>query len=99
MQSYSSSSKYHALNGGGGASDVLPFPAESATVNGGAVCCPLFVVVVWSVLSASEVVTKMILMGHPVSFCHVPVVRSCFILFQTSISSYNFVKFTFPYVS
>jgi len=30
------------------ASDVLPFPAESATVNGGTVCCPLFVVVVWS---------------------------------------------------
>jgi len=32
----------------GGASDVLPFPAESAIVNGGTVCCPLFVVVVWS---------------------------------------------------
>ena len=27
-------SKYHALSGGGGASDVLPFPAESATVRG-----------------------------------------------------------------
>ncbi len=27
-------SKYHALGGGGGASDVLPFPAESATVRG-----------------------------------------------------------------
>ena len=51
-------SKYHALSGGGGASDVLPFPAESATVNGGTVCCPLFVVVVWSggsmILSADE---------------------------------------------
>ena len=41
-------------------SDVLPFPflAESATVNGGTVCCPLFVVVVWSggsmILSADE---------------------------------------------
>jgi hypothetical protein len=31
---------------------VLPFPAESATVNhGGTVCCPLFVVVVWSGVS------------------------------------------------
>ena len=27
-------SKYHALSGGGGASDVLPFPADSATVRG-----------------------------------------------------------------
>ena len=27
-------SKYHALSGGCGASDVLPFPAESATVRG-----------------------------------------------------------------
>ena len=25
---------YHALSGGGGASDVLPFPAESATIRG-----------------------------------------------------------------
>ena len=30
-----------ALSGGGGASDVLPFPAESATINGGTVCCQL----------------------------------------------------------
>jgi hypothetical protein len=37
--------------------------------------------------SASEVVTKMILMGHPVSSCHVPVVSSYFILFHTLISS------------
>ena len=36
---------------------------------------------------ASEVAAKMILMGHPVSSCHVPVVRSRFILFYTSISS------------
>ena len=35
----------------------------------------------------SEVVTKMILMGHPVSSCHVPVVSSYFIFFQTLISS------------
>jgi hypothetical protein len=35
----------------------------------------------------SEVLTKMILMGHPVSSCHVPVVRSCFIFFQTILSS------------
>jgi hypothetical protein len=49
------------LSGGGGdASDVLPFPVavESATVNGGTVCCPLFVVVVWlggtMILSADE---------------------------------------------
>jgi len=38
--------------------DVLPFPAESATVNGGAVCCSLFVIVMWSggsiILSAVE---------------------------------------------
>jgi hypothetical protein len=60
-RSYSSSSKYHVLSGGGGgggASDVLPFPAESATINVGAVCCPLFVVVVWSggsmILSADK---------------------------------------------
>ncbi len=61
-RSYSSSSKYHALSGGGGASDVLPFPAESATVNGGAVCCPLFIVVVWSggsmILSADEYIAE-----------------------------------------
>jgi hypothetical protein len=30
----------------------------------------------------------MILMGHPVSSCHVPVVRSCFIFFQTILSSW-----------
>jgi hypothetical protein len=46
------------LSGGGGASDILPFQAESATVNGETVCCPLFVVVVWSggstILSADE---------------------------------------------
>jgi hypothetical protein len=36
---------------------------------------------------ASEVLTKMILMGHPVSSCHVPVVRSCFIFFRTILSS------------
>ncbi len=40
--------------------------------------------------AASEVVTKMILMGHPVLSCHVPVVRSCFILFRTLISSWKF---------
>jgi hypothetical protein len=38
---------------------------------------------------ASEVPTKMILMGHPVSSCHIPVVRSCFIFFQTLISSWK----------
>jgi len=38
--------------------------------------------------TTSEVVAKMILMGHPVSSCHVPVVRSCFILFHTLISSW-----------
>jgi hypothetical protein len=41
-----------------------------------------------SPLGASEVLTKMILMGHPVSSCHVPVVRSCFIFFQTILSSW-----------
>jgi len=38
----------------------------------------------------SEVVAKMILMGHPVSSCHVPVFRSCFILFHTLTSSWKF---------
>ncbi len=38
----------------------------------------------------SEVAAKMILMGHPVSSCHVPEVRSCFILFHTLISSWKF---------
>jgi hypothetical protein len=33
------------LSGGGGASDVLPFQAESMT--GGTVSCPLVAVVVW----------------------------------------------------
>ena len=37
--------------------------------------------------TSSEVLTKMILMGHPVSSCHVPVVRSCFIFFRTILSS------------
>ena len=37
--------------------------------------------------SASEVAAKTKLMGHPVSSCHVPVVRSCFILFHTLKSS------------
>jgi len=62
MWSYSSSSIYHALSGGGGASNVLPFPAESATVNGGAVCCSLFVIVMWSggsiILSADEYIER-----------------------------------------
>jgi len=35
----------------------------------------------------SEVAAKTKLMGHPVSSCHVPVVRSCFIFFHTLISS------------
>ena len=35
----------------------------------------------------SEVAAKTILMGHPVSSCHVPVVRLCFILFHTLILS------------
>jgi len=39
------------------------------------------------VAATSEVQSKLILMGHPVSSCHVPVVRSFFILFQTSTSS------------
>jgi hypothetical protein len=43
--------------------------------------------VAFKILPASEVVTKMILMGHPVSSCHVPVVSSYFIFFQTLISS------------
>jgi len=39
---------------------------------------------------SSEVAVKMILMGHPVSSCHVPVDRSCFILFHTLISSWKY---------
>jgi hypothetical protein len=39
------------------------------------------------VRATSEVAAKTILMGHPVSSCHVLVVRSCFILFHTLISS------------
>jgi len=39
------------------------------------------------ITTTSEVAAKTILMRHPVSSCHVPVVRSCFILFHTLISS------------
>ena len=35
---------------------------------------------------SSEVEPKMIFMGHPISSCHVPVVRSFFILFETLVS-------------
>jgi len=57
-------------------------------------------------LSASEVAAKMILMGHPVSSCHVPVVRSCFILkillcspFSTYVITPYIVPFSHLYIS
>jgi len=52
--------------------------------------CYVFVLrsYVCNIRSSSQ--DDMILMGHPVSSCHVPVVRSCFILFHTFISSWKF---------
>jgi hypothetical protein len=37
--------------------------------------------------AASEVQSKMIFMGHQISSCHVPVVRSLFILWKMLLSS------------
>jgi hypothetical protein len=63
---------------------ALPWPCLGLALALPWPCLGLALALPWP---SSEVLTKMILMGHPVSSCHVPVVRSCFIFFRTILSS------------